>query len=198
MGGNGGTHPDTPADVSAPFLELFRRAAEAHRLDPRLLWAVAMAESSLNPRAVSSAGAIGLMQLMPDTARLLGCRDPFDASQNVEAGARYLRQLLDQFGDIPLALAAYNAGPHVVERYGGIPPYPETQDYVKRVLRLRESAPDAWDPPTAPPQDPKVAEPGTGAKVARNSRDGGETTVGGGKPAPSLRRRWLSWWRRRG
>ena len=118
------------------FYDLFVAAARRHGLDPDLLWAVARAESGLNPHAVSPAGAMGLMQLMPATARALGVRDPFDPEQNVEAGARYLRQQLERFGDIRLALAAYNAGPHAVERYGGVPPYRETQAYVERVLAL--------------------------------------------------------------
>lgn len=135
----------TPArGGEGPFAELFLRAGRAYGLDPALLWAVAMTESSLDPRAVSPVGAMGLMQLMPGTARLLGCADPFDPAQNVDAGARYLRQLLDQFGDVALALAAYNAGPHVVERYGGIPPYRETVAYVEKVQRLWREVRERW------------------------------------------------------
>ena len=93
------------------------------------------AESGFNPNAVSKAGASGLMQLMPGTARGLGVEDIFDVEQNIEGGAKYLRGMLDRFdGDKSLALAAYNAGPNAVKRYGGIPPYQETQNYVKRVL----------------------------------------------------------------
>lgn len=113
---------------------LFERAAARHGLDARLVEAVARVESGLDPRAVSPAGAVGLMQLMPETARAMGARDPLDPEQNVEAGARYLRELLDRFGDLSLALAAYNAGPEAVERHGGLPPYPETQAFVRRVL----------------------------------------------------------------
>ncbi|MDI3316268.1 MAG: lytic transglycosylase domain-containing protein [Bacillota bacterium] len=117
-----------------PFRQLFERAAARYGVDARLLEAVARAESGLDPRAVSAAGALGLMQLMPETARAMGAEDPLDPAQNVEAGARYLKELIDRFGDVRLALAAYNAGPAAVERYGGVPPYPETQAYIFRVL----------------------------------------------------------------
>jgi soluble lytic murein transglycosylase-like protein len=92
-------------------------------------------ESGFNADAHSGAGALGLMQLMPDTAKQLGVSDPLDPAQNVDGGARLLRSLLDQFGGrLDMALAAYNAGPAAVERYGGIPPYPETQAYVRDVM----------------------------------------------------------------
>ncbi|ADU50689.1 Lytic transglycosylase catalytic [Thermaerobacter marianensis DSM 12885] len=110
--------------------------ARRHGLDPALLRAVIEAESGWNPAARSPAGALGLMQLMPATARALGVTDPFDPVQNLEAGARYLRQQLERFGDWRLALAAYNAGPGAVEEHGGLPPFPETRAYVEKVLRL--------------------------------------------------------------
>jgi len=110
-------------------------AARKYDLSPRLLRSLIRHESNFDPQAVSSAGAMGLMQLMPDTARDLGIHDPFDVEQNIDGGARYLRQMLDRFrGNRTLALAAYNAGPGTVERYGGVPPYPETQHYVQKVL----------------------------------------------------------------
>jgi hypothetical protein len=116
-------------------------AAERYGLDPRLVAALIMVESSGDSRAVSRTGARGLMQLMPDTAKRMGVGDVFDPAQNVEAGVRYLKDMLDRHEqDLTLALAAYNAGPTAVARYGGIPPYPETQKYVRRVLELYEGS----------------------------------------------------------
>jgi soluble lytic murein transglycosylase-like protein len=124
--------PLTPA-VLAP---IFDRAASAYALESSLLRAVARKESAFHPCAVSRAGAVGLMQLMPETAATLGVADPFDAEQNIFAGAQFLRFLLDRFqNDLGLALSAYNAGPSRVERHRGIPPIPETQDYVMSILR---------------------------------------------------------------
>jgi soluble lytic murein transglycosylase-like protein len=118
--------------------ELLHQAAERHGLRPEFVKSVAAAESAMRQEAVSSKGAIGLMQLMPATARELGA-DPHDAAQNADAGTRYLRQLLEKYKDtsdpVRYALAAYNAGPGAVDRYGTIPPYRETQVYVERVLR---------------------------------------------------------------
>ena len=109
-------------------------AAARYRLPPRLLHAVIAVESAGDPRAVSPKGALGLMQLMPDTAAALGVSDPFEARENVLGGAAYLRELLDAFqGDLRLALAAYNAGPGAVRRHGGVPPFPETREYLRRV-----------------------------------------------------------------
>lgn len=111
-----------------------RRAARRWRLEPELIVAVAYTESRLNPTAVSPKGALGVMQLMPSTARLMAVHDPFDPRQNIDGGARWLRMMLDRFqGDVDLALAAYNAGPETVKRYGGIPPYAETRRYVRLV-----------------------------------------------------------------
>jgi len=126
-----------PAVKGKSFAALFREAEARLGLPRGLVEAVARVESGLNPRAVSPAGALGLMQLMPGTARVLGASDPFDPAQNVEAGARYLRHLLDRFGgNLRLALAAYNPGPGAVERHGGVPPYAETRAYVDKVLAL--------------------------------------------------------------
>jgi soluble lytic murein transglycosylase-like protein len=128
-----------PAGRPAPeaYESMIAEAAARYQLRPALLRALIQAESHYNPRAVSPRGAMGLTQLMPSTAAGLGVVDPFDPRQNILGGARYLREQLDRFhGDEPLALAAYNAGPGAVQRYQAIPPYPETQQYVTRVLAL--------------------------------------------------------------
>ena len=110
-------------------------AASEFRLAPELVKAVILVESGMNPRATSPRGAQGLMQLMPGTAAELGVADSYAPLANVRGGARYLRQMLDQFGDKELALAAYNAGPGNVRKYDGIPPFEETRYYVRKVLR---------------------------------------------------------------
>lgn len=110
-------------------------ASQKYNVSSALIMAIIKAESGFNPNAVSQAGAQGLMQLMPSTAKGLGVTDSFNIGQNVDAGTRYLKEKLDQFGgDSRLALAAYNAGPSSVIKYNGIPPYPQTQNYVKTVI----------------------------------------------------------------
>lgn len=133
------------ASVDLPFSDVIESAARSARIDPALVAAVAHAESGFNPRAQSEAGAKGLMQLMDSTARGLGVQDSFDPAQNVKGGATFLAGLLKQFhGDVKLALAAYNAGPGAVQRYGGIPPYEETQRYVPKVLTFYEQYRRRW------------------------------------------------------
>ena len=123
-----------------PYASLFESAAQRYGISPALLSAVARQESGYNPRVTSPAGAQGLMQLMPGTAAGLGVDDPFDPTQAVDGAARLLSTLLDRFGSTPLALAAYNAGPGAVLRYGGIPPYPETTNYVRSVMSMLGAA----------------------------------------------------------
>jgi soluble lytic murein transglycosylase-like protein len=110
--------------------------AGRHNIDPMLVRAVIEVESGFEPEAVSRVGAQGLMQIMPTTGEELGLTAPFDPESNIEAGIRYLKQMLNQFGTVPLALAAYNAGPNAVKKHGGIPPFAETERYVQKVLSL--------------------------------------------------------------
>ncbi len=115
---------------------MISRYSRRHQLHPALIRAVIKAESGFDPMAVSRAGAIGLMQLMPQTAVRLEVRDLYDPEDNIGGGTKYLRQLLDRFrGNLPLALAAYNAGEHTVDRYRGLPPIDETRQYVRKVIR---------------------------------------------------------------
>ena len=130
-----------PAVATGGYGALVDSAASRYGVDPRLVEAVLQTESGGDPTATSAAGAQGLMQLMPATAQSLGVADPYDPAQSIDGGTRYLRGLLDRFGgNEQLAVAAYNAGPGAVERYGGVPPYPETQSYVRQVLSRAEAA----------------------------------------------------------
>jgi soluble lytic murein transglycosylase-like protein len=130
--------------VPAPDTDLqplIDRHSGNQNLDPKLVQAVIQAESGYNSRALSNKGAMGLMQLMPATASLLNVQNPYDPDDNIRGGTRYLRQMLDRFaGRVELAVAAYNAGPRAVERHGGVPPFSETREYVRRVLSLYRGA----------------------------------------------------------
>lgn len=129
------------ANASLPLADeslssLITNAAKKYQVDPKLVSAVAEVESGGRQEATSSAGAVGVMQLMPDTAASLGV-NPYDKRENVEGGAKYLKEMLDLFGgDVKKAVAAYNAGPAAVKNYGGVPPYKETQNYVNKVLDI--------------------------------------------------------------
>ena len=133
----------TPAQISSDLSaesnsveDLIAQAARDYGVDPQLVRAIAIAESDMNQDEISDVGAIGVMQLMPETAAGLGV-NPYNTDENIAAGTKYLRQMLDTFdGNVPLAVAAYNAGPGAVKRYGGIPPYSETKNYVGRVMDM--------------------------------------------------------------
>jgi soluble lytic murein transglycosylase-like protein len=122
------------AEIRASIMDAISRASAAYGVDENLIKAVITQESAFSPTSLSSAGAQGLMQLMPDTADALGVSNVWDIGQNIDGGTRLLRRYIDAYGgDLPLVLAAYNAGPGAVEKYGGVPPYSETQDYVEKV-----------------------------------------------------------------
>lgn len=128
-------------ETPGTFDALIQKTAAQYDVDPVLVTAVVRHESSFNPHATSRVGAAGLMQLMPATARELGVTDAYDPVQNVDGGVRYLKRMLERYdGDVKLALAAYNAGPGNVDRYGGVPPFDETQRYIAKVLSSLERA----------------------------------------------------------
>ena len=144
-----------PAPQAAPtgIDEAVERIAAQHSLPAQLIHSVIKVESNYNPHAISNKGALGLMQLIPATARRFGVSDVFNPVQNIEGGAKYLRYLLDLYGEnYPLALAAYNAGEGAVAKYGGVPPYAETQNYVISVRRQLEQAKKAADAKVPAPQ----------------------------------------------
>ncbi len=126
--------PPEPVALTGPFANLIHAAAQKHGLDEALIARVIAVESNFNPRAVSRKQALGLMQLLPKTATQYSVMNIFDPAQNIDAGTHYLKDLLARYrGNLKLALAAYNAGPEVVARYGGIPPFAETQNYVRQI-----------------------------------------------------------------
>ena len=135
MSGEFGRQPIAGAGKADAFRPMIQQAAKTAGLDTILFEALVDQESSFDPTSESAAGAQGLTQLMPGTAKMLGVTDPFDPIQSLNGGAKYLSQMMKQFnGDVKLALAAYNAGPGAVKRYNGIPPYKETTDYVQKIL----------------------------------------------------------------
>jgi soluble lytic murein transglycosylase-like protein len=157
------TIPAAPtASQSGAYEPLIAQAAARYGLDPAILHGLIQQESGFDPAARSSSGALGLTQLMPGTATSLGVAEPLDPAQSIDGGARYLSEQLRRFGgNIADALAAYNAGPGAVQSYGGVPPYPETQAYVTKVLgyaaAYRQSAPTVATPATAPTMAGAVA-----------------------------------------
>lgn len=137
------TRPVNPR--ATQFDQLIEEHSAAHSVSPELVRAVIHAESAFNPRARSSKGAMGLMQLMPKTALEFGVIDPYDPWENIRAGVAYLKQLLVKYSNnISLALAAYNAGPTAVARYGTVPPYRETRNYVEKIRRATDASPTTW------------------------------------------------------
>jgi hypothetical protein len=130
-----------PADAgdvmeATPYGEIISAMSEAHGVDPLLVRALIQVESNYRPKAKSPKGAMGLMQIMPATARSYNVRNPFDPKANIEAGIKHLKSLIDRLGEVKLALAAYNAGEGAVERFNGVPPYRETKSYVSRILAI--------------------------------------------------------------
>lgn len=124
------------SNITDRYDDLITEASKKHGVSFSLLKALIKTESDFNPRAISSAGAKGLMQIMPENIRALNIKDPFDPLENIMGGARYLKQLITRFdGKLPMALAAYNAGPNIVDRYKRIPPFKETEDFVEKVMK---------------------------------------------------------------
>ncbi len=149
----------TPA-LASSFNDAVERIAAQESIPALLIHSVIKVESNYNPSAVSPKGALGLMQLMPETARRFGVADVFNAVDNMQGGARYLHYLLELYnGDYTLALAAYNAGEAAVEKYGSVPPFPETRNYVDQVRRTIELSRPAQKAPAAAPQPAQPAEP---------------------------------------
>jgi hypothetical protein len=168
-GSSGAGDTDLQVDTASPFYTRAIQIASEEGLDPQIFTRLIAQESRYNPNAVSRQGAIGLTQLMPETARGLGVTNPYDPDENMRGGARYLRQMLDRYqGDYTKALAAYNAGPGNVDTYGGVPPFTETQEYVRRVQGTpRVAAPQAPGQPMSSTEAFSVPTPPPGVKPLR-------------------------------
>ncbi len=164
--------------------QLIEHYGDHYQIDPILVRLIIEQESGFDPLALSPAGAMGLMQLMPDTAWLLGIDDPFDAEQNIEGGVRYFAQQMDRFGNVEMALAAYNAGPGAVDTWGGVPPYPETVNYVNSIMGryMAETNPDL-DPAAAEAVEP-IEEADSSAALQEMPEDPILYPPGSETPAP--------------
>lgn len=175
------TRPVGGVRAPSPRLaQLIDRHARRTGLDPRLVHAVVKAESAFQVMARSKKGAMGLMQLMPETARDLGVRDPWDPDENVRGGTTYLRRMLDRYdGDVRLALAAYNAGPTAVDRYSGVPPYAETQAYISRIMKMLRSGGRLANRPARPRTQTahRAAKPATSGAPVYLIRDANDQLV---------------------
>ncbi len=150
-------NPAAPPETAAAMNEAVRVIALRHALSPELLHSVIKVESNYDPLAVSPKGALGMMQLIPSTARRFGVANVFNPVENIEGGARYLQYLLNLYsGDYPLALAAYNAGEQAVAKYGGVPPFPETRNYLVQVRKQMEAAEGGRQENPAPKPEARV------------------------------------------
>lgn len=131
--------PEIPGAPKTEILSLIDKYSQKYNIDKNLVKAVVQTESGFNSKAVSPVGAQGLMQLMPSTAKGLGVRNPFDAEQNIAGGTKYLKNLINKYDSVKLGLAAYNAGSGAVQKYGGVPPYRETQNYVNKIMNISKA-----------------------------------------------------------
>jgi len=172
--GGGPTAPvaGTVTSSRAGVREIVHQVSLEHGLDPKLVDALVRVESGYNPRAISRKGAMGLMQLMPETASRLGVADPFDPEQNIRGGVREFSRLVDRYrGNLQLALAAYNAGEGAVSRYRGIPPYYETRNYVSRILTIYTGKPYRLSGSYRTARVRMATDPSTGRTVITNQPD---------------------------
>jgi|GEM_PF-1947695 len=175
-------------DPRPELVRLIERHARRSGLDPRLVRSVVQTESAYDAHAVSRKGAMGLMQLMPATARELGVRYPFDPDDNVRAGTTYLRRLLDRYqGRVRLALAAYNAGPAAVDRHGGVPPFRETRAYIARVLRLLASDGGRSADSLSRPALPSVASQSVASQSVASQSVASQSVASPSRATPSER-----------
>jgi soluble lytic murein transglycosylase-like protein len=176
--------PRVRVPSESDYDRLIVHTASRYGVQPALVKAVIAAESNFQPDAVSRAGAQGMMQLMPATAAELGVERPFGVVENIDGGVRYLRLMLDRYGDVTRALAAYNAGPGAVDRYGGVPPYAETEAYVERVLEYYRGY---WSEFARPSRRAPSGQPvrDSSRRPSRNVAEGPERGDGAGSARPS-------------